>query len=148
MPYSGLVNVVFGSFQIGLLNRLNASRRNCSVLLAIRKFRMIDASTFVMPGPKKVLRPALPKVPNAFSTNASVLNHRAIVCWSPGRIGSCPVTFGRSWPPAVFDLSVPTYAVRGNPLDVDKIVVSCHPPRIAAPRPVCMNGFPSPNGSS
>src|SRR5438445_13329063 len=64
VPYSGLVNVVFGSFQIGLFRRLNASSRNCSVLLRIRKFRMIDASTFVMPGPKKVLRPALPKVPN------------------------------------------------------------------------------------
>src|SRR6266851_8334890 len=54
-PYSGLVNVVFGSFQIGLFNTLNASRRNCRVLLRIsRKFRMIDASTLRMPGPKKV----------------------------------------------------------------------------------------------
>src|SRR5206468_9715912 len=114
----------------------------------IRKFRMIDESTLVIPGPKNVLRPALPNVPSEFSVYALVLNHRRIVCWSPGRIGSCPVTSGRSWPPPVFDRSVPTYAVRGNPLDFEKIVLSCHPPRIAAPTPLCMNGFPSPNGSS
>src|SRR6266487_3590630 len=106
---------------------------------------MIDASTLEMPGPKNVLRPALPNVPNGCSAKAAVLNHCAVVS---GPLGSCPVTFGRSLPPAVLDLSVPTYAVRGNPLDFEMIVLSCHPPRIAAPRPVCMNGFPLPNGSS
>src|SRR5207249_6335721 len=91
-PYSELVNVVFGSFQIGLFSTLNPSRRNWSVLLPIiRKFRMIDASALKMPGPKKVLRPALPQVPGACITNASVLNHRAIDCWSPGRIGSIQI---------------------------------------------------------
>ncbi len=108
VPYSGLVNVVFGSFQIGLLNRLNASSRNCTVFEAIRKLRMIDPSTLVIPGPKNVLRPALPNVPGAFSAYASVLNHRAMVSWPPGKTGSCPVTFGRSCPPPVFDRSVPT----------------------------------------
>src|SRR5882672_1044254 len=81
VPYSGLVNVVFGSFQIGLFNALNASNRNCRVLVRIsRKFRMIDASTFKMPGPTKVLRPALPKVPNGCNAYALVLNHCAIDC--------------------------------------------------------------------
>jgi len=79
-PYSGLVKVVFGSFQIGLFRTLNPSSRNCSVLALMRKFRMIDASTLVMPGPKNVFRPASPKVPSGCSTYASVLNHRAIVC--------------------------------------------------------------------
>src|SRR5712691_13543492 len=148
VPYNGLVNVVFGSSQIGLFTALNASSRNCSVLLRIRKFRMIDASTLRMPGPKNVLRPALPQVPNGSSVNASVLNHRAIDCWSPGKIGLIPVVFGRSVPAPVFDLSVPVYAVLGNPLDFEMIVLICHPPRIALPTPVFAYGFPSPNGNS
>ena len=56
--------------------------------------------------------------------------------------------FGRSWPPPVFDLSVPENTVLGNPLDFEMIVLTCHPPRTAPPTPVCRNGFPLPNGSS
>src|SRR5947209_7251685 len=78
-PYVELVNVVLGSFQIGLFNTLNPSSRTCRVLLLIiRKFRMIDASTLKMPGPRNVLRPTLPKVPSGCSTNAAVLNHCAV----------------------------------------------------------------------
>src|SRR5215207_5283342 len=110
---------------------------------------MIDASTLVMPGPKNVLRPALPHVPSAFSAKAPVLNHRAGVRSSRGRFGSCPGTrFGRSWPPPVFDRSVPTYPVRGNPLAELRIVLNCQPPRIAAPTPLSRNGLPAPNGNS
>src|SRR6185295_6992725 len=80
VPYVALDIVVFGSFQIGLFNTLNASSRTWRVLLRTWKFRMIDASTLVMPGPKNVLRPTSPKVPAGWITNAPVLNQRAMVC--------------------------------------------------------------------
>ena len=66
---------MFGSFQIRLFSGLNASNRNCGVLLAMRKLPMIDASTLVMPGPRNVLRPPLPQAPRSFNANALVLNH-------------------------------------------------------------------------
>ena len=80
VPYNGLLNVVFGSFQIGLFNALNASNRNCAYFEPNRKFRMIEKSTLKTPGPMIVSRPALPNVPAACVTYASVLNHRLIVC--------------------------------------------------------------------
>src|SRR5262249_55645963 len=48
----------------------------------------------------------------------------------------------------VFDRSVPEYTVRGKPLDLLMMVLSCQPPRILPPIPLGMNGLPSPNGSS
>jgi hypothetical protein len=52
---------IVGSPQTGLLNRLNASRRNCSDFVPPKKkFRISDASVVKMPGPITMLRPAFP----------------------------------------------------------------------------------------
>src|SRR5215510_6591527 len=108
---------------------------------------MIDMSTLVMPGPVIVLRPTLPQVPIVFGTNAAVLNHRAIVRSSLGRFGSWPATeFGRSCPPPLCELSVPVSMFLGKPLDFEKIVLTCQPPRTALPMPPLAHFFPSPNG--
>ena len=103
--------VVFGSCQIGLFSALNASSRNCSDLLPDpevpddRRVHVGDARA-----DDRVPSDVAPGA-DALSAYASVLNQRAIVRWSLGRSGSCPVTFGRSWPPPVFDRSVPTQHV-------------------------------------
>src|SRR5881396_94144 len=80
LPKLGLNSVVFGSFQIGQFGKLNASNRNCSVLLPVSlKFLIVEKSHENAPGPVTVFLPASPNVPSGSRTNASVLNQRAVV---------------------------------------------------------------------
>src|ERR1019366_9544103 len=52
----------YGSPNSGVLNRLNASARNCRFQLSVNlKFLKTEKSTLYCAGPRKVPRPALPK---------------------------------------------------------------------------------------
>jgi len=63
-----------------LLNRLVPSSRSDSTCVPVsRTSRPSEALSCVWAGPMMVLRPALPKVPGAGMTNASVLKKRRSV---------------------------------------------------------------------
>src|SRR5215831_10752604 len=90
----------------GWLKALNISARNSSLAVspaaqlwnlpnhgnskALKKER----SQLLIPGPRRTLRPALPKVPSAGTENAAVLKYPLIERLSLGRLGS-PLRLGR-----------------------------------------------------
>lgn len=56
--------VAFGLLKFGRFSTLNASARNCNCDLSVsRKSLNTDVSTLKNPGPRKLLRPRLPKYP-------------------------------------------------------------------------------------
>src|SRR3954468_3451684 len=72
---------------------------------------------FADAGPRSVLRPLLPKVPNGGIENALVLNHAS--CVGAGSEG-LPVTFGRSlYPNPRFDRPVLLLSISGSSITVN-----------------------------
>jgi hypothetical protein len=52
-----------------------------------------EKSTFLVPGPWRILRPESPHIPGAGFAKAAVLNHSARVRWPPGSDPlPCPAT--------------------------------------------------------
>src|SRR5579864_163739 len=84
-------------------------------------------STFHAPGFRIVLLPALPKAPTVGTANAVVSNQWLSV--GLFRLGF-PTTLGRSAPPPVRELSVPTAIEEYDPVAAVKMVDSCQLPRI------------------
>src|SRR5215471_8281693 len=80
-PKLGDPNVVPGLPRGAWLNKLKYSARYCSRrCLVIRMFFSTEKLTLKLPGPIRMLRPALPKVPRAAGTNELVANHCATRC--------------------------------------------------------------------
>src|SRR5262247_4024444 len=76
-----------------------------------------------------------------------MLNHWAVVGLSS--FEATPATpFGRSWPTLVLAWLFPTSSITGKPLDVETILLSCQPPRIALAMPWLRNRLPFPTGTS
>ena len=66
-PKFGDVWVVLGVPRFTQLSALNASMRTCTLVLPpVENVLCNPRSTFLVPGPRKVLRPELPNVPSAF----------------------------------------------------------------------------------
>jgi hypothetical protein len=77
-----------------VLKRLKNSARNCRTFDSVRwVFLKTENSTFLVPGPWRILRPESPHVPGAGFAKAAVLNHSARVRWPPGSDPlPCPAT--------------------------------------------------------
>ena len=61
----------FGSPKVAVFVRLNASARNCSFIRSVMtKLRETERSRYLSPGPRSMLRPALPNAPGAGMLNA------------------------------------------------------------------------------
>src|SRR5215475_1619230 len=118
-------NVGDERFTLGLpsstrLNTLNASRRNCTLLLSvILTVRAIAVSIWNRPGARIRALPALPQVPLAGVEKAAGLIQLVIVC-PPSGITETPGTrFGRSPAALPSGKSVvlrETVTVRGSPV--------------------------------
>jgi hypothetical protein len=68
------VTDVLGLLKSGVLNRLKNSARNWILdPSVIRKFFIAEKSMRNVPGPYRMFRPALPKVPGAARAKASVM---------------------------------------------------------------------------
>src|SRR5439155_19979579 len=72
---------VVGLFNCVLLNKLKNSARYCNRHRSrMVRFFSTEKSTLKVPGPSRMLRPELPKVPIAAGRNDSVVNHLRICC--------------------------------------------------------------------
>ena len=128
-PNVGEPTVVPGVWNCAWLKRLKISARNWRRGV---NFFDTDRSTFHRPGPKSVVRAALPSTPAGGATKQLVSNHRAIVGSdnfpSQTRSGLLP----NHVPDWLVDMLIPS----GYPLLALKIVLTCHPPMIACGTPL------------
>src|SRR5262249_12473273 len=125
------------------------SARNSARAWPIGKRLLSERLTSCVPGPRSVLRPALPCVPAAGTEYAVASNQRVGVGSSSvptlpaaTRLTRCG-TYDPHWQTLVDD------TVNGNPLASRTMPCTCQPPRMydAAP-PFDSHGLPGPNGSS
>src|SRR5712692_137867 len=128
-PKFGEFWLVFGVPRFSQLNALNASIRTCSLVRPpAGNILCSPRSTFLVPGPRRLLRLELPKVPSAFGEYAEVSNHCRTfsdVGRSDGRSG-LPDRSAR-WPPVpVRALSAPLVTVKPPPLCIERMPVSDH----------------------
>src|ERR1700720_2991824 len=98
-PNKGEFLVAVGLLRFTRFNALVASPRACRLIRSrILKLRVIERSTFLLPGPVNRFRWVLPSAPPAGRVNAPVLNH-APVTSERERLGSrngLPARSGRS----------------------------------------------------
>ena len=87
-------------------------------------------SIFVLPGPRRMFRPASPYACGEGVTKAEVLNHSAIERWSDGK-APLPMTLGRQLFPWALMVAQGIRTLNGDPVWAPKIPLNCHPPRIA-----------------
>src|SRR5262245_50618167 len=120
-------SVTPGCPSCGVLNRLNASARNSILTLSRfghRNNRCKDASVETVPGPVRMLRPALPCTYWTGNTKADVSNQR----FTDGRSGlPLAIRLGQFTFP-VLALSKLRFSVNGTPLAMVVIAVRLKPP--------------------
>src|SRR5205085_2011247 len=125
-PAVAFTMLLSGRPRFARLNRLNTSRRTVVLkrpVISTRRCRLM--STDSQPGPRSVLRPALPNTPDVTRVYAAGLNHCSTVC---APFGS-PVRFGRPVAPAP-TLLFPCVTVYGRPVRALRMPLTSQPPRI------------------
>src|ERR1700730_14961571 len=129
-PNKGEFIVAVGLLRFTRLNPLVASPRACKLIRSrILKFRVIERSTFLLPGPVNRFRWVLPSVPAKGTPNAPALNHAPVTA-ERERLGSrngLPFRFGRSLLLPSRLTSVPVVTLKGRPLCSVMLLASCHP---------------------
>src|SRR6266487_2104605 len=130
-----------GTAKFERLMKLNASSRTCSVRAdGNANALMSDRSELISPGPVRVLRPRLPRVPAAGSANALMSQYRSGPP-STGLLEKPGFRSGRSFieKPVVFkfpDRLNPSRTVNGCPLCSAVTLFNCQPFNRAAATPV------------
>ena len=146
-PNCAFPNVNAGVPNCGWLNKLNPSALNSTRIPSrhlIGKFRCNETSVLTIPGPVKILRPALPITYGAGNTNADVSNH-----FATAGLSNLPfaIRFGQLVVP-VFALSKFRFRVNGSPPDKVVIPLNAQPPNKYDAGPDVTYFFPAPNGKS
>jgi hypothetical protein len=154
-PKVGEPRKLSGMLRFGWLKRLKTSARSCRLRRSPRAvFLTSEALTFSVPGPSRVLRPALPNVPGAGNAKADVSNQRSGVRFE--RVGS-PTTFGRSFAPKpsverpvpLLSMSESRATVNGLPVWSVTMPKVCQPLKIVESQPRSARcARPLPNGRS
>src|SRR5262249_51585067 len=133
-PNVVLPKVVSGQLNCGVLVRLNASARNCTLMLS-RTLKFLDTATsaFFCCDARSSLRRRgeFPMVYGAGAENAAVLNQRSGV--RSGKATSAPrVTFGYCVPNPYWLMVLGAVSLTGRPLENRTMVESSQPPTMAS----------------
>src|SRR5262249_40049284 len=93
------------------------------------KLLAAEKSTLNRPGPRRIFRPAVPKVRGALTLKASVENHLRILSpREPDVSDGVAITSARSLPVKLAELSTPEPTDSGKPDCQFQIPLVCQPP--------------------
>src|SRR6185295_12826871 len=123
-PNAELPNCPFGLLNCGVFRTLKISSRSSELTRPSLVFLMIDASRFLRPGPRTLLRAVVPKVPVVSATcwKQAVLNHCVIVGFDS--TGS-QIWFGRLLVRPVDSMLCDWVTVNGMPLRTYTRALTC-----------------------
>src|SRR6266849_1311016 len=141
-----------GLLNCGVFSVLKASARNCrrrSPFSPSAKLLNSEKSSCLVPGPRRMLRPELPKTNCAGATNALASNQRSIERW-PEDTSPEAIRLGNCEPPPTFSELVCMVGVNGRPVKHEAILFSCQPPAISSTGlgAAVRKRFPLPKGIS
>src|SRR5436189_86473 len=132
-PNAGLPTVTFGLLNCGVFSRLKNSARNSSQRASEkRNFLNVEKSICFVPGPCRILRPALPNSRKPGLRNADVSIHRLILRWSSGS-EPLPTRSGRELQQFVV---LGELRSKGSPSESVTIPFTCHPPSAVSFQPL------------
>src|SRR5215472_16804463 len=140
-PNCALEKDVTGLLKLGRFNTLNTSQRRSNDSLSVaRKILNAEASTLARPGPVRILRPAVPNVPDAGSPKRDVSNYFWMNCARDSSpyvaTGPAPIKSARSPVPPERLRLTPAATENGIPLCSVIIPFNCQPARNARLNPV------------
>src|SRR5437764_627492 len=141
--------LVLGRPKCGVFVKLNDSKRNWSKARSVnRKSRESETSVLIAPGPRRELKPALPKPTVVTGANASGSNQERPLPISP-MIWTLGFTWLARWvAPGILSEVPEAETENGRPVMKAAIEFSRQPPKMAAPAPLVAQDLPFPKGSS
>src|SRR5207249_181623 len=118
------------------------SRRYCSRTCSrMAKLLAAEKSIPNLPGPRRMLRPDVPKVLGALTLNASVANHFLIFSpREPDVRNGAETTSAKSFPVKLAELSTPEVTESGKPDCQFQIPLVCQPPIMCRNAPEAGDG--------